>query len=162
MSDTKEVFWQHLKVMAILLVFTAVAIALISSGKLVKGKALIAPSNAITSFAVSESQKQTVVALPTSTGSPANGLMKNLVYLLVLVGVLLAGSQARFMLGGRMPKTQDEEKLLQYIVLARENGFGEGDIIERLVMAGWESGQVERTMDSVNAKQPMAPPQRKL
>ncbi|GEM_PF-6824409 len=160
MSDTKDVVWQHLKVMAILLVFTAVAIALISSGKLIKGKALIAPSNAITSFAVSENQKQ-AAAIPTPVGSSFKGLMKNLVYLLVLVGVLLAGSQARFMLGGRMPKTQDEEKLLQYIVLARENGFGEGDIIERLVMAGWESGQVERTMDSVNTKQPIAP-QRKL
>ena len=162
MSDTKEAFWQHMKVMAILLVFTAVAIALISGGKLVNGKTLIAPSNAITSFAVSESPKQSPAALPVPAGSSLNGVMKNLAYLFVLIGVLLAGSQAKFMLGGRLPKTQDEEKLLQYIVLARENDFDNADIIERLVLAGWEYGHVEKAMDGIDAKQSMPPPQRKL
>ncbi|MBI4150188.1 hypothetical protein HY488_02170 [Candidatus Woesearchaeota archaeon] len=158
MSGTKELFWQHGKVLVILLIFSAVAITLLGNGKLLKMESN--KSNAISSLMpITINTIREDLPQDSSMLLSFPVLMKNLFYLLVLVSLLLAGYHTKLAFVGRMPTSEDERKLAVYIVLAREHGFSDADIMERLIMAGWDYTSAEK---ATNNQQFSTEPQRKL
>lgn len=146
--STKEVMWQHGRVLLILVIFTAAAVTLLYDGEFPKLKANDSlAENAITVNAIFVGNNAS--ALHTLAKTPITTVFKNMLYVMVLVGLILAGYYSKLVLVGRLPKSPDEERLLQYIILARENGFDNADIMERLVTSGWEYGNVEKAIDTV-------------
>ena len=76
-------------------------------------------------------------------------LLKSGLYLVVLMGLLLTAYQVTIVLGGRTPlspQEEQQEQLYAYILLAKQNGFGEMEIAQRLQESGWAEQQARQAI----------------
>lgn len=136
MSGIQETVRQHAKVIAILVVFTASAVTLLS--------------RELPSFAAPDAYAVLETARGGLSGDSIRPALESVLILLVLVTLGMAGYHVKLLLAGRAPRTEHEEGLLQYILLARQHGFAEDVIIDRLAASGWDREAVESALQEAN------------